>query len=329
MKRNRLIAAGVVILLVLAAVLTRGFGVFGDSGGPPTLYGNVDVRQVDLAFLVPGRIEAIGPQEGEQVRAGDVLARIDTRQYQDALAAAQGQLDVAEASLDKARAGSRSQEIGQANANLAQAQAALDKANKDLARRSPLVESGAISRQAFDATVAQQKAAKAQVDAAREALSLAREGARAEDRAGAAAQVKIARAQRANAKTNLDETVLHAPNDGTVLTRAREPGAIVRASETVLTLTIDKPVRIRAYVAESDLSKIAPGMKVTVTADGNPKTYDGRISQISPTAEFTPKTVQTEDLRTALVYRVRVLIDDADGALRQGQPVTVAVQGGK
>ncbi|MGD9665221.1 MAG: HlyD family efflux transporter periplasmic adaptor subunit, partial [Novosphingobium sp.] len=110
---------------------------------------------------------------------------------------------------------------------------------------------------------------------------------------------------------------------GMIITRAQEPGAIVQPGATVLTLSISRPLRVRAYVAEGDLSRVASGMKVKVTADGNDKTYNGVVGFISPRAEFTPKTVETEDLRTDLVYRIRVIVSDPDDGLRQGQPVTV------
>ena len=107
-----------------------------------------------------------------------------------------------------------------------------------------------------------------------------------------------------------------------VLTRAREPGAIVQPGETIFTLTIDRPLRVRAYVAEPDLGRVLPGAAVEVTADGNTKTYHGTIAAIASAAEFTPKSVQTENLRADLVYRVRILVSDPDEALHQGQPVT-------
>lgn len=329
MNRRLLIVGGAVALLVLVAILTRGFGLFGDGAAPLRLYGNVDVRQVDLAFRVPGRIATIGPEEGVKVKAGQELSRLDFRPLNDALAQAQAQMGVADAELAKARAGSRPQEIGQAEAQLAEAQSALARAKEDYDRRSGLVKTGAVSQQVYDATSAQYRAAQAQVKAAGEALSLARAGARKEDREAAAAQALAARAQRDAARTNLDDAVLKAPNDGTVLTRAREPGAIVQPGETVLTLTIDRPMRLRAYVGARDLSRISPGMKVDVRTDGNDRVYKGTIAQVSPTAEFTPKTVQTEDLRTDLVYRVRILVDDPDDALRQGAPVTVSVPGAR
>ena len=110
-----------------------------------------------------------------------------------------------------------------------------------------------------------------------------------------------------------------------MLFRSREPGAIVQPGESVFTLTIDRPLRVRAYVAETDLGRIRPGMKVLVSADGLNKSYHGTIGYISPQAEFTPKSVETESLRADLVYRLRIIVSDPDGALRQGQPVTVSI----
>ena len=202
-------------------------------------------------------------------------------------------------------------------------------AEKDVTRRRALVGPGAISRDLWEQTLADRDRARAQLAEARSALSLLEAGSRREDVAAARAQLRAAEANRASAATDLSDTQLTAATAGTVVTRAREPGAIVQPGETVLTLSIDRPMRVRAYVAESDLSRIGPGMEVLVTADGNPKTYHGTIGHIAPKAEFTPKTVQTEDLRTDLVYRVRIIVDDPDDALRQGQPVTVAVPGAR
>ena len=324
-KRLLLIAlaiAAVVALGLLGMRLLRG----GDDAALK-LYGNVDIRQVDLGFRVGGRIDSIAFEEGARVPAGATIATLDAQPLRDALTAAEARESVAAAELARTKAGSRPQEVAQAAARVAEAEAGLARAREDHQRRSGLVKTGAISRAVYDATVAQLRAAEAQVKAANEALSLAREGARVEDRQASAAQRQAAAADAARARTQVNDAVLTAPNAGTILTRAREPGAIVQPGETVVTLTIDRPLRVRAYVAEADLSRIRPGMAVEVSADGNPKIFHGIIAHISPTAEFTPKTVQTEDLRTDLVYRVRINVADPDDTLRQGQPVTVAIPG--
>jgi HlyD family secretion protein len=325
MNKRRIIGIVAVAAIVIAALATRGFGLFDTGGGTFRLYGNVDIRQVDLGFRVPGRIETIAIDEGVRVPAGALLAKLDTRPLGDALAAAEAQLAVARAELAKRRNGNRSQDVAQARSLLSERQSALAKARTDLDRRERLIASGAVSQALLDATRADFRGAQARVAAAEEALSLQQSGARREDIDAAAAQVAAATAARDRARTDLADATLTTPEAGVTLTRAREPGAIVQGGETVFTLSIDRPMRIRAYVAEPDLGRISPGMAVDVTADGNARTYRGSIGFISPTAEFTPKSVQTESLRADLVYRLRIIINDPDDALRQGQPVSITV----
>jgi HlyD family secretion protein len=330
LTRNRLIILAIITLLAIAALLTRGFGLLGPARADAlSLNGNVDIRQVDLGFRIPGRIAALPFEEGARVSAGAILARLDSRPIEDRLAAADAQVASASAELAKRRNGNRAQDIAQTEAQLADRQAQLAKVKEDYDRRRGLVATGAISQALFDATRAQYVAAQAQATAAREAVSLQRAGARPEDIAVAQAQRADAIARRAAVKTDLSDAVLRAPNSGVILTRAREPGAIVQPGETVMTLTIDRPMRVRAYVSEPDLGRISPGMAVEVTSDGSSRTYHGTIGYIAPTAEFTPKTVQTEDLRTDLVYRLRVIVTDPDDGLRQGQPVTVRIPGAR
>lgn len=326
MNRRRLIVLAVVVVIVVAAIFTRGFGLL--PGRPQTelsLYGNVDIREVDMGFRVGGRIAAIGVDEGAKVTQGQLLATLDTATIDSRVAESDARVAQAQANYDKARNGARAQDVAQAQARVAAQQAVYDNAQRDYARRQALVGPGAISRDLWEQTRADRDRAAAQLAEARQGLSLLRAGTRREDIAAAAAEFRSAQAARASVATDRSDTRLAAATAGTIVTRAREPGAIVQPGETVLTLSIDRPMRVRAYVAETDLSRISPGMKVQVTADGNPKAYRGTIGYIAPRAEFTPKSVETENLRTDLVYQVRVIVDDPDDALRQGQPVTVRV----
>ncbi len=326
MTRTRIIAAVAIAALMIAGLATKGFGLLGKHESRElALSGNVDIRQVDLGFRVAGRIESIPFEEGARVTAGTLVASLDKRPLKDQLAINEAEIASASALLDKQRNGNRTQDIAEAEARLAEMEAQLARAKEDFERRTRLVSSGAVSQSVFESSRSQFLSAQAEVQSAQQALSLQRAGARKEDIAAAAAQRDQAVAQRDKTATDIADSELHAPNDGVILTRAREPGAIVQAGETVLTLTIDRPMRIRAYVDESDLGRISPGMAVEVTTDSNSKTYHGSIGYIAPTAEFTPKTVQTRDLRTDLVYRLRVIVDDPDDGLRQGQPVTVRV----
>ena len=327
LSRPKLIALVAVGLLAVTALLTRGFGLLGNHhNNRLVLSGNVDIRQVDLGFRVMGRIAAIPFEEGAHVPANSILARLDAAPYEATAATTLSQVGVTDAELAKQRNGNRKQDVAQARARLDETQATLVRAKADLDRRTPLLKTGAVSQALYDATLEQYHNAESQVAVAEQAFSLQREGARREDIEAAIAQQRQAVAQNNKANIDLADTVLRAPNDGTILTRVREPGAIVQPGETVMTLTIDRPMRVRAYVDEPDLHRIAPGMHVRVTADGNPKTYHGTIGYIAPTAEFTPKTVETVGLRTDLVYRLRVIVDDPDNALRQGAPVSVTVE---
>ncbi|HVJ03085.1 MAG TPA: secretion protein HlyD [Sphingomonas sp.] len=330
MNRRRLVVLAVVAVLLIAAIATGGFGLLRSARDTGlALYGNVDIREVDLGFRVNGRISGIGVDEGDKVTQGQLLATLETRSIDSRIAEADARVAQAQAQLARLRNGNRPQDVAQARARVDAAQAATREAERDYARRQPLVAPGAISRGQWEQTVAQRDRAQAQLREAQQALSLLVAGSRAEDIAGAQAELRSAQAARQGAGTDLADTRLVASAAGTVVTRAREPGAIVQPGETVLTLAIDRPMRVRAYVAETDLARISPGMKVQVTADGNPKTYTGTIGYISPRAEFTPKTVETANLRTDLVYQLRIIVTDPDDALRQGQPVTVRVPGAR
>jgi HlyD family secretion protein len=161
---------------------------------------------------------------------------------------------------------------------------------------------------------------------AEETLRLAELGPRQEDIDNARAQLAAEEAMVIQSERRLADAELIAPSAGTILTRAQERGAIVSPGEPIFTLTLTSPVWVRTYVNERDLGRIRPGMTAQVATDSAPdKPYQGHIGFISPTAEFTPKTVETRELRTDLVYRLRVIVDNDDGMLRQGMPVTVTL----
>lgn len=141
----------------------------------------------------------------------------------------------------------------------------------------------------------------------------------------AQAQVKSAEARLQVALTSLQDTELASPSNGVILTRVREPGAVVGAGESVLSLALDDPVWVRTYIDEPNLGVVYPGQKARVYTDSGGE-YEGQIGFISPQAEFTPKSVETAQLRTDLVYRLRVIITAPDKFLRQGMPVTVHLE---
>jgi HlyD family secretion protein len=330
MKTRSLPKVALRVLIVAAIASTAGFLWLqrtGTDDQPLRLYGNVDIREVQLAFRQPGRVSEMMFDEGDVVARGTRMAALDAQPYLDALTSAEASVQVAQAELAKLRRGLRPQEVTQARQTFKQAQAVAVEAERNYRRQSSLLASGASSQRTVDAARATRDQTAAGVEAARAALSLATEGFREEDIAAAEAHLAAAQAIRAQAATALADTELLAPCDGTVIARVREPGSMVASQNTVYSLSLDTPVYVRAYIGETNLGRIAPGTPVRVRSDSSDKIHRGQIGFISPRAEFTPKTVETADLRTDLVYRLRIVIDaaDSDKGLRQGMPVTIEV----
>lgn len=320
------------LLLVVLAVAASGGAYWKWNNADSTqntdlfLYGNVDIREVDLAFRQQGRLAKMLVDEGAAVKSGDLIAELDGQPYRDSVAGAEAEVKRAQAELDKMRNGNRSQEIKRAEESVRQAEAAFRQADSDYRRQSNLATTGAASERTLEASQTAHDESAATLAAARHTLSLLKEGSRQEDIAAAEARLAGAEAARAQALTALNDTQLTAPADAVVLNRVREPGSMVGNRDSVYTLSLRDPVYVRAYVSEPNLGRISQGTTVAVTTDSSGKVYQGHIGFISPRAEFTPKTVETTDLRTDLVYRLRIVVTNADEGLRQGMPVTVKVE---
>ena len=272
------------IIALILILLIAGIVIFFTSNKNKatnnlTLFGNIEIRQVDLSFQVAGKVEKLFKEEGDTVKSGELIAILDSRDY--------------EANYTKA------------TATVAQTLAISNDASSKFERQAPLMEDNTISKQDYDTLLNNRDRAKADYDAAI--------------------------ANKALAKNQLDYTKLYAPEDGIIMIRIQEPGATVNKGQPIFTMAKTKPVWVRAYVNETDLGNIKYGQGVKVYTDttnpatGKKREYKGQIGYISPVAEFTPKTVQSTDTRTNLVYRIRVYINDVDEYLRQGMPVTIDV----
>lgn len=264
-------------LLVLALLVLAGVWLFKrqhvKDPNTLTLFGNVDVRQVNLGFRVAGRVLSMPYQEGDVVEEGALVGALEPEPYRDL--------------------------VKQAEASLASVLANLANAENQLIRRGALQGEGGVSDEDFQTAEANRNILLAQKLEAEAALGVA--------------------------LTNLRDTHVWAPSQGTILTRVREPGSVVKEADPIYTLSLLSPVWIRAFVSEPDLGRIYPGQKALVITDSG-KSYEGHIGFISPVAEFTPKTVETETLRVDLVYRLRVIADNPDHFLKQGMPVTVKLR---
>jgi len=316
--------AVVVVVIAVAAFAAFSF-LHQQQAGDITLSGNVDIRQVSVSFRVAGRLKNLRVDEGAQVKAGDVLGELDNQPYTIALADAKANHDAMAAHHALYKKGYRKEDIQQAKATLTARLAAQLNASQLLQRQQKLTGSGAASQRLLDEAQSAYDQSTAQVDAARQQYKELSTGYRKEEIAEVEANTERAGAQLDNATLQLADTVLKAPANGIILTRAVEPGTMLSAGSSVFTLSLTDPVWVRAYVAEPDLGKVAPGTRVSVSTDGRKEPYQGTVGFVSPTSEFTPKNVETADLRTALVYRLRIVIDQPDAQLRQGMPVTVKI----
>ncbi|MBU2739236.1 efflux RND transporter periplasmic adaptor subunit [Acidithiobacillus concretivorus] len=324
-QKKRLVVVGVVVLAIAGAI-----AYWQTRPAAPThqvtVYGNVDIRQVQTAFDDNGRLLNLLVQEGDRVKKGQLLAEIDPVRFQDSVDKASAAVAAQEQVLARLLAGSRPEEIAEARAQTAAARATLANAEITWKRQESLAAQQFVPQQSVDNAAAVLKTARANADHAQQALALAVKGPRKEDIAAARHLLQADKASLSLAQRELADTRLFAPDTGVVQDRILEPGDMVSPQTPVFTLALDNPVWVRAYLPEKALGQVRLGMKANIQSDSFPgKTFSGWVGFISPTAEFTPKTVQTTELRTELVYRMRVYACNPQHQLRLGMPVTVHI----
>ena len=292
-----------------------------------TVYGNVERRESDLAFPITGRIAEFHVREGERVAPGDRIASLEAERFRASAAEAAAELAARQEELARLEAGSRPEAIRRAEAEVRAAEAELDNARQRLDRLEGLSERSFASEQALDEARTARRAARARLDGARESLALAREGPRKEEIAAARDKVAAAEARYRRVREDVQDTTLEAPAAGILRHRLMEPGETATPRTPVATLALRDAVWVRAYLPQPQLGRVQPGMAAAITSDSFPgRTFAAVVGHIAPTAEFTPKSVQTTDVRPDLVYRVRIRVCGPGKDLRLGQPVTVRIR---
>jgi HlyD family secretion protein len=327
--RKRIFAVCVIALMATAFFVWRSM-----RHRPPEneiiLHGNVDIREVDLAFNATERIGRVLVEEGDEVKAAQLLSTLDMARLRHEVLSADARVRAQEKVVAALVAGTRPQEIRRARADVAAADAEARNAERTSRRLELLAGRDLISRQQADDAKAAADAAGAQLQAARETLDLALAGPRKEDIDAAKDTLGALREDLAVAKRNLSYAFLYAPSDGIIRSRILEPGDMASPEKPVFTLALTDPVWVRAYVSETDLGKVHAGMPAEVTTDSFPgKRYGAWIGFISPAAQFTPKSVETQQVRTSLVYEVRVYVKNPQDELRLGMPATVIIPLGR
>ena len=258
--------------------------------------------KVQLAFNDSERLTKLLVKEGDRVQAGQLVATLDSRRFAASVASSE------------ANVAAQRENVLKTEADMNVAQANLVNAELTFRRTQDLLKKKVVSPQELDNARAAFNVATATVAAAKQDIAAAKAMLKADE-----AQLEVLKRDLANAK-------LYAPSNGVIQDRLREPGDMASPQEPVFTMALEDPLWIRTYVSETDLGKIREGMKAEVTTDSFPnKRYEGWIGFISPTAEFTPKTVETAEVRTKLVYQVRVFVHNPQGELRLGMPAVVTI----
>jgi len=334
-RRKRSTVAWVAIVAVLAA-LAIGIALgklWGGSKKDPNLlvlFGNVDLRQVELAFNNSERISEVLVEEGDKVERGQVLARLDTSRLRPEVAAAAAEVEAQRAVVQRLHNGSRPEEIEQARANVASAKADLLNAGQQWRRLSALAgltTGRAVSQQDLDGAKAALDTAQARLEVADSGLEMASIGPREEDIAQGEALLRADQAQLELRRRQQADAELVSPCNAEVRSRLLEPGEMVSPQRAVFDLAITDPKWVRTYVSESDLGRIQTGMKASISSDSFPgRALSGWVGFISSVAEFTPKPVETEELRPGLVYEIRVFVRDPENEMSLGMPATVRLE---
>ncbi len=327
MKKKLLMV--LILLPVLAAVVCTALRRDKEGDGAINITGTVETTTVAVSFKVPGRLKERLVDEGAQVQAGDLVARLEDDELQDELRVRAADEQAALAGLADLQAGSRREEIAAAAAALARLQAEADRVDQDAVRAETLYKIEVIPRKELDAARAARDAAAAAVREGQQRLQLTRIGPRPDAVRQAQARVEAAGAARSLAATRLSQAVLTAPLSGFVLAKHAEPGELLAVGSPVLTVGRLDEVWVRAYIPENRLGQIKLGQRAIVTSDTwKGRSYQGTVSFIAAEAEFTPRNVQTEAERVKLVYRIKITIANPQQELKPGMPVDAVIETG-
>jgi HlyD family secretion protein len=291
------------------------------------LNGRVEAPLVDLAPRVQGRVIEVLVREGDRVKAGDLLVRLDLAEMAIAPDRDAQSVAAAEARVRDLSSGSRSAEIAAAEAERVDREAALALATDELERQKLLRSRRGGTQRDLDRAMSDVARARASLDVATERLRLVRQGFREWQTRQAEAELGRARQVKAQSDIVVKEAELRAPSAGVVLHRLVEPGALVGPGQPAITLGLQERLYVRTFIPEPRLGQVRQGQAVQVVVDAFPgQQFPARVTEISPTAEFTPKAVETRAERVNLVYAAKVDLDAGWNApLVPGQPAEVLV----
>lgn len=323
MKKKLTIA--LIILLISFISYKIYSNIFLKNENNLTFYGNIDTRTVNVGFRFLGKIENITKDEGEIVKKDEVLVKLDTASLEKSLEELNEKIFASKLELSKLQTGYRQEEILEAKAAMEEAIENLNKTKDTYNRQTNLFKTKSTSEENFTISQLNYKQALATLDKAKALYELRKNGYRDEDIKIQESNLKSLEIQAEKLKIDLNDSVIKAPVDGVILTRFKEIGAITNAGESILEIAKTDEFWVRAYIDEKNLGNIKPGLKMSIQTDSRSENYEGVIGFISPVAEFTPKNIETQELRADLVYSFRVIVKNPDVKIRQGMPVTLKI----
>ncbi|KLE08530.1 HlyD family efflux transporter periplasmic adaptor subunit [Aliarcobacter butzleri] len=323
MKKKLTIA--LIILLISFISYKIYSNIFLKNENNLTFYGNIDTRTVNVGFRFLGKIENITKDEGEIVKKDEILVKLDTASLEKSLEELNEKIFASKLELSKLQTGYRQEEILEAKAAMEEAIENLNKTKDTYNRQANLFKTKSTSEENFTISQLNYKQALATLDKAKALYELRKNGYRDEDIKIQESNLKSLEIQAEKLKIDLNDSVIKAPVDGVILTRFKEIGAITNAGESILEIAKTDEFWVRAYIDEKNLGNIKPGLKMSIQTDSRSENYEGVIGFISPVAEFTPKNIETQELRADLVYSFRVIVKNPDDKIRQGMPVTLKI----
>ncbi len=290
------------------------------------LSGTAEADKIRVSSLVAGKIKTVKVFEGQLVKEGDILYEIDSSDYILQLNQAKTQLDGAKAKFALVVKGSRREDIAGAKEALNLAGINRDKMKKEHERLSKLFSAGTVTEKDYDDMKTQLQKAESQYEQTKHVFEKVVNGAQKEDILLAKSGVDAAEAAIKIIEKKISDSVVKSPSNGIIINKISEIGEVVSPGMTMCVISDLSVMKIKAFVPESDLGKIKLGMDVSLKVDSSEnEVFAGKVSRISETAEFTPKTIQTKDERVKTVYEFEVTADNKKGVFKLGMPVDVVV----
>lgn len=318
-----------IVLVIVAAVAVTAFVLLRRtprSAHELKVSGTMEVTSVELSFKVGGRLSQRLVDEGQMVTVGQLVARLEDDELKDERSARSADQRAAQAGLADLQAGNRREEIAQGEAALVRMKADAERLAKDAGRMENLYKREVVPLKDLEAARAGRDASAAAVREAEERLRLLRIGPRPDAVREKRARADAAGAGLALAEIRLSQSALTAPLAGLVLAKHAEPGEMLAPGTPVVTVGRMDDIWLRAYIPESELGNVKVGQAARISVDSWPgRIFEGRVSFISPQAEFTPKNVQTEKERVKLVYRIKITLPNPKMELKPGMPADAVI----